>query len=63
MENTVENKTQFQSESSIIVHPYKPAAVDRQVMAPTWLLIVLLIGAFFLLKYFIYLKDDKRHGK
>lgn len=52
----------FQSESSIIVHPYS-FPQEKQAMAPTWVLILILIVSFFVLKYFIYLADEKRHGK
>ena len=34
-----------------------------QFMMPTWGLIILLIFAFFALKFFIYIKDPKRHDK
>jgi hypothetical protein len=54
--------TEFKSESSIIVHPYSfPKA--NQLKFPTWALILILIAAFFILKYFIYIADEKRHGK
>ena len=36
---------------------------DNQSSYPTWMLIVGLILAFIILKTFIYIKDDKRHGK
>lgn len=52
----------FQSESSIIVHPYNMTQ-DNQFVLPTWALILVLIVTFFVLKYFIYLADEKRHGK
>jgi hypothetical protein len=52
----------FKSESSIIVHPYNFPKKD-QLKFPTWGLLVILIISFFILKYFIYLVDDKRHGK
>jgi hypothetical protein len=62
MEHTTEKPNTFESESSIIAHPYKYPQ-DAQSKLPTWSLIVILIVAFFILKSFIYLKDDKRHGK
>lgn len=34
-----------------------------QVIAPTWFVIVALIIALVVLKKFIYISDDKRHGK
>lgn len=52
----------FQSESSIIVHPYNMPQ-ENQMALPTWALILVLIVSFFILKYFIYLADEKRHGK
>ena len=62
MEQTTEKPNTFKSESSIIVHPYKyPQSTQSKL--PTWSLVVILIAAFFVLKSFIYLKDDKRHGK
>lgn len=36
---------------------------DNQPSYPTWVVIVGLIVAFIVLKTFIYIKDDKRHGK
>jgi len=33
------------------------------LMMPTWILVVVLIFAFFILKSFIYLADEKRKGK
>ena len=62
MENVKSDKPVFQSESSIINHPYRMPK-KSYLMAPTWLLLLVLMVAFFILKYFIYLKDDKRHGK
>ncbi len=62
MEHAHVDKPVFKSESSIINHPYR-FPKQSYLMAPTWLLLLALIGAFFVLKYFIYLKDDKRHGK
>lgn len=52
----------FKSESSIIVHPYEMTQ-ENQVAVPTWALLLVLIVSFFALKYFIYLADEKRHGK
>jgi hypothetical protein len=53
---------EFKSESSIIVHPYNHPKAN-QLMFPTWALILILIVSFFVLKYFIYISDEKRHGK
>jgi hypothetical protein len=55
-------KTEFKSESSIMVHPIQFVKKD-QFMLPTWAVIVVLFIAFFLLKAMIYIKDEKRHGK
>jgi hypothetical protein len=55
-------KTEFKSESSIMVHPTQFVKKD-QFMLPTWAVIVVLFIAFFLLKAMIYIKDEKRHGK
>ncbi len=59
---TTNTKTEFKSESSIIVHPYQMPKKDQSIL-PTWSLLVVLIVAFFVLKYFIYISDEKRHGK
>jgi hypothetical protein len=62
MEAPKTTKPQFTSESSIIVHPYNfPKA--NQLKSPTWLLLLVLFIAFFVLKGFIYISDEKRHGK
>jgi hypothetical protein len=51
------------------VKSVKPKAVyiqqvnDNQLKYSTWMLLVGLIFAFIILKSFIYIKDDKRHGK
>jgi hypothetical protein len=52
----------FQSESSIIVHPYD-FPKENQAVLPTWALLLVLIVSFFVLKFFIYIVDEKRHGK
>ncbi len=54
--------TEFKSESSIINHPYSYPKKD-QLVFPTWLLLLILVGAFFVLKSFIYIPDNERHGK
>jgi hypothetical protein len=61
--NETQPKTEkFQSESSIFSNPIqKPKA--NQAMFPTWFLIVFLFVCFFVLKIFIYISDEKRHGK
>ncbi|MFP5457954.1 MAG: hypothetical protein ACLGG7_04415 [Bacteriovoracia bacterium] len=55
-------KTPYESETSIFAHPNQMPKANQLVM-PTWALIVVLIASFFILKGFIYLKDEKRHGK
>ena len=62
MEHVKANKPVFQSESSVMNHPYR-FPPKTQFMLPTWGLLLILIGAFFVLKYFIYIADEKRHGK
>ena len=52
----------FKSESSIMVHPYSFPKKD-QLMFPTWALLLILVVGFFIIKYFIYIADEKRHGK
>lgn len=34
-----------------------------QAYMPTWFIIVFLCGCFYILKKFVYTKDEKRHGK
>lgn len=52
----------FKSESSIFAHPIQHVK-QKQLMFPTWSLLVILIIGFFILKPFIYISDEKRHGK
>ncbi len=59
MENVVKPEA---ANSSIITHAYHYPH-KKQAMMPTWALLVILVIAFFILKYFIYLADEKRHGK
>jgi hypothetical protein len=63
MENVTEAKPVYQTESSVINHPYRFPPKSEQMKLPTWGLLVILIIAFFILKYFIYIADEKRHGK
>lgn len=63
MEQTKNMPETFKSESSIIVHPYKFPPKELQMHMPTWALLVILIVTFFILKFFIYIADQKRHGK
>lgn len=57
MENNVEVQT------SSIVNEYVKMPKQDQFKSPTWGLLVVLVIAFFVLKGFVYIKDDKRHGK
>jgi hypothetical protein len=57
MSNNVEVKT------SSIVNEYVQMPKQDQFKVPTWGLLVVLVIAFFILKTFVYIKDDKRHGK
>ena len=44
--------------------PVDPQFVKtEQFKMPTWGLLSVLILGFFILKFFIYIKDTKRHGK
>ncbi|MCE3013104.1 MAG: hypothetical protein LW878_08555 [Proteobacteria bacterium] len=57
-------KTVYKSDSSIMSHPYQmPKKADEMAYMPTWMVIVVLFIAFFLLKALIYIKDEARHGK
>ena len=56
------HKVAFKSESSIFANEVSyPKA--NQLHFPTRALMAILIGAFFILKPFIYIADKKRHGK
>lgn len=50
-------------ESSLKVNAQFEGLQKDQFYMPTWGLIVTLFIAFFVLKSFIYIKDQKRHGK
>lgn len=50
-------------ESSLKVNAQFEGIQKDQFYLPTWGAIVFLIGFFFVLKSFIYIKDQKRHGK
>lgn len=50
-------------ESSLKVNAQFEGIQKDQFYMPTWGLILTLIVAFFILKSFIYIKDQKRHGK
>lgn len=62
MENTQAKKEVFTSETSIFSANNKRPSNDQSRM-PTWALLAILIVAFFLLKTFIYITDEKRKGK
>ena len=63
MEHTAAKKPEaFKSESSIFVHPIQHPKAN-QPKFPTWSLLVILVIAFAVLKSFIYISDEKRHGK
>lgn len=62
MENHQPKAEPFKSESSVIAHQ-NSYPKEKQLMYPTWLLLVVLFAAFFILKTFIYLPDEKRRGK
>jgi hypothetical protein len=49
-------------ESSIVTKDYDTVKTGESRM-PTYGVIIILIIAFFVLKKFIYIKDDKRDGK
>ena len=53
----MENKT-----SSIVSKEVQPAR-DAGFVVESWHMVVFLVGFFLLLKFFIYIKDGKRHGK
>lgn len=40
----------------------KPPVKDQPTF-PTWSILIALVVAFIVLKGFVYIKDDKRHGK
>lgn len=49
--------------TSSIVDSKVQVPQNDQTIAPTWFVIVFLVFALIVLKGFIYIKDDKRHGK
>lgn len=50
-------------ESSLKVNAQFEGLQKDQFYMPTWAVLVFLIIVFFVLKSFIYIKDQKRHGK
>lgn len=51
------------NKASSIVDTKVQTIQNDQMQAPTWFIIIALIIALVILKTFIYIKDDKRHGK
>lgn len=49
--------------TSTIVNESVQTPNPDQFFMPTWSIIGVLILVFFILKTFIYIKDEKRHGK
>lgn len=41
----------------------QPIAEGSQFMLPTWIIMIILLAVFVILKKVIYLKDQKRDGK
>ena len=52
-----------QKVSSIVTKDVEPLADHVQFSLDTWFLVGFLIVFMVVLKKFIYIKDDKRHGK
>lgn len=50
-------------ESSLKVNAQFEMLQKDQFYMPTWGIVFILLCAFFILKTFIYIKDQKRHGK
>ena len=50
-------------ESTLKVNAQFEGVQQDQFYMPTWAMISVLIVGFFVLKSFIYIKDDKRHGR
>lgn len=48
---------------SSVLHSHHEPIRDGQFAMPTWGIIIVLIISFIILKSFIYIKDDQRHGK
>ena len=49
--------------SSIFKKVDQPIRTQDQLQLPTWSILVFLVVLLFVLKGFIYIKDQKRHGK
>lgn len=48
--------------TNVVAKELKPLAT-KQVRFETWWILVFLVFALLILKGFIYIKDDKRHGR
>ncbi len=53
----------MEGKTSSVVQEYVEPVQDKQSSLPTWGILIVLIIAMVVLKSFIYIKDDKRHGK
>ncbi|MBL7665608.1 MAG: hypothetical protein JNM93_10785 [Bacteriovoracaceae bacterium] len=66
-ENTQATNTEAETTKEIPSSVFPKGDVEavnkKQLMMNTWVLLGGLMVLFFLLKTFIYIKDDKRHGK
>ncbi len=62
MEHGKVEKKPYHSETSIFTKPTPSPKLDQFKM-PTWGLLAILIVAFFILKTFIYITDEKRKGR
>lgn len=62
MEHTTQKAEAVKSESSVTPVPFNKPKAD-QLKLPTWGVLVALFAAFFILKSFIYIPDEKRKGK
>lgn len=56
------NETKEMKSSTIVNESVQMPKPD-QLFMPTWVVLGVLIVVFFVLKTFIYIKDEKRHGK
>ena len=62
MDHQTKPKEVYKSDTSIFSAPNK-SPEKEQFKMPTWGLLAILIVAFFVLKTFIYITDEKRKGK
>lgn len=49
--------------SSIVMPTDQGIKTEAQLQMPTWFIISILVVILVVLKKFIYIKDEKRHGK